>query len=91
MASPATSDCEATGPSSRLRAISGQLKEYGLALGNGPRFEMYLYVTDLDGLIAQLRGLGMRVLRDPEDMPWGERIATVADTEGNPVALCAER
>jgi lactoylglutathione lyase len=59
-------------------------------MGNGPRFEMYLYVADLDGLVARLRGVGVRVLRDPEDMPWGERIATVADTEGNPVALCAE-
>jgi lactoylglutathione lyase len=27
------------------------------------------------------------VLRDPADMPWGERIATVADPDGNPVAL----
>jgi len=31
------------------------------------------------------------VLREPEDMPWGERIAAVADPDGNPVALCAER
>jgi hypothetical protein len=24
-------------------------------------------------------------------MPWGERIATVADREGNPVALCQQK
>ncbi len=30
------------------------------------------------------------ILRDPEEMPWGERIATVADPEGNPIALCQE-
>jgi lactoylglutathione lyase len=44
-------------------------ERYGLALGNGPRFEMYLYVADLDGLVARLRSLGVRVLRDPGDMP----------------------
>jgi uncharacterized glyoxalase superfamily protein PhnB len=25
---------------------------------------------------------------EPTDMLWGERIATVADPDGNPVALC---
>ena len=30
------------------------------------------------------------MLRDPADMPWGERIATVADPDGNPVALANE-
>lgn len=67
------------------------LDRYGLAMAEGPRFEMYLYVSDLDQLVEQLRNVGVRVLRDPEAMPWGERIATVADPEGNPVALCAER
>lgn len=30
------------------------------------------------------------MLRDPADMPWGERIATVADPGGNPVALASQ-
>ncbi len=30
------------------------------------------------------------ILREPDVMPWGERIATVADPEGNAVALCAQ-
>jgi len=64
---------------------------YRLELGNGPRFEMYVYVPDLEGLVADLRTAGVHVLAEPEDMPWGERIATVADPDGNPVALCAER
>jgi hypothetical protein len=33
----------------------------------------------------------VEVLREAEDMPWGERIATVADPVGNPVALCQEK
>jgi lactoylglutathione lyase len=64
---------------------------YGLELGEGPRFEMYVYVEDLDDLLARLRDAGVRVLREPELMPWGETIATVADPAGNPVALCLQR
>ena len=60
---------------------------YGLSLGSGPRFEMYVYVDDLDAMLAQLDGQ-VPILRGAEDMPWGERIATVVDPEGNPVALC---
>jgi lactoylglutathione lyase len=52
---------------------------------------MYLYVDDLDGLVLQLGDAGVVVLREPEVMPWGERIAAVADPDGNPVALCAQR
>jgi lactoylglutathione lyase len=63
---------------------------YGLSMGDGARFEMYVYVADLDGLVRQLADADVLVLRDPEDMPWGERIATVADPEGNPVALCQQ-
>ena len=48
---------------------------------------MFVYTDDVDTLIAALRAEGVTVLRDPADMPWGERIATVADPDGNPVAL----
>ena len=61
--------------------------QYGLALGDGPRFEMFVYVDDVDALTEALRAEGTTVLRDPADMPWGERIATIADPDGNPVAL----
>lgn len=67
------------------------IERYGLSMGNGPRFEMYVYVADLDGIVSQLADAEVPILRDPEDMPWGERIATVADPEGNPVALCQQR
>jgi lactoylglutathione lyase len=64
---------------------------YGMTMGSGPRAEMYVYVPQLEQVVHQLRDAGVSVLREPEDMPWGERIATVADPEGNPVALCMER
>jgi lactoylglutathione lyase len=63
---------------------------YGLSLGDGPRYEMFVYTDDVDSLITALRAEGVPVLRDPADMAWGERIATVADPDGNPVALANE-
>ena len=64
---------------------------YGLEPGNEPGFEMYVYVDDLEQTIARLRNSGVKLLRAAEDMPWGERIATVADADGNPVSLCCNQ
>lgn len=65
-------------------------ERYGLQLGDGPRVEMYVYVQDLEATVAELAAAGVNTIRDPEAMPWGERIATVADPMGNPVALCEQ-
>jgi lactoylglutathione lyase len=62
-------------------------EKLGVTLGAPPRFELFAYVDDVDAVIASLRAVGVRVLRDPEDMPWGERVGYVADPDGNPVAL----
>ncbi len=67
------------------------IDRYSLAMGDGPRFEMYIYVGDLDGLVTQLAEAEVPIMREPEDMPWGERIATVADPDGNPTALCQQK
>ena len=61
--------------------------QYGSRVGEGVRFEMFVYVEQVDAAVEQLRREGVRVLREPADMPWGERIAYVADPDGNPVAL----
>ena len=66
-------------------------EQYGLTLGDGPRFEMFVYVADVDELLPQLKAEGVTVLREPADMPWGERIASITDPDGNPVALANER
>ena len=67
------------------------LDRYGLTPGSGPRVEMYVYVEHVDATVARLVKADVAVLRSAEDMPWGERIATVADPEGNPVSLCQAR
>lgn len=61
----------------------------GVEPGDRPRFELFVYVDDVDASVAALREAGAPVLREAEDMVWGERVAYVADPEGNPVALAA--
>jgi lactoylglutathione lyase len=61
--------------------------QYGLRMGDAPRVEMFVYVEDVDALVRELRDEGVPVLREPADMPWGERIATMQDPDGNPVSL----
>jgi lactoylglutathione lyase len=76
-----------------LAVVAGEWArdQYGLSVGDGPRFEMFVYADDVDRLFDDLRAAGTTVLRDPADMPWGERIASIADPDGNPVTLANER
>jgi lactoylglutathione lyase len=46
-----------------------------------------VYGEDLDTILTELRPGGTKVLREPADMPWGERLAFVSDPEGNVVTL----
>ncbi|GIF13986.1 VOC family protein [Actinoplanes teichomyceticus] len=62
--------------------------QYARPLGTGPRFEMFVYVEDVDETVTRLRDRSA-VLREAADMPWGERIAYVCDPDDNPVALAA--
>ena len=61
----------------------------GLSMGDAPRFELFVYVDDVDETVATMRHASVTILREPEDMPWGERVAFVADPDGNPVTLAA--
>jgi lactoylglutathione lyase len=58
--------------------------QLGVRMGAEPRFELYVYVENIDATVERL---GAALLKAPEDMPWGERIAYVRDPDGNPVAL----
>jgi lactoylglutathione lyase len=59
----------------------------GVDPGPGPRHEMFVYVDDLDAVLLPLRQAGTAIVREPADMPWGERLAFVRDPEGNLVTL----
>lgn len=51
------------------------------------RITLWLYTDDCDATLDKLRAGGVRVVQEPVDQPWGERMATVLDPDGNPVIL----
>jgi lactoylglutathione lyase len=65
-------------------------QQYAASVGDGVRFEMFVYVADVDAQVERLRELGATILSEPTTMPWGERVAYVEDPDGNPVALACE-
>jgi PhnB protein len=44
---------------------------------------IYVYVKDVDEVVARARAKGGRVIREPENQFWGDRIAWVVDPEGH--------
>jgi lactoylglutathione lyase len=63
----------------------------GTVATHAMRFEMFVYVEDVDTTVDKLRATDTPILREPTEMPWGERVAYVADPDGNPVGLAAAR
>jgi lactoylglutathione lyase len=63
----------------------GRQEEPGTLTNN--RISLWAYVTDCDEVIATLREAGVPVLKPPADQPWGERMATVEDPDGNVVHI----
>jgi lactoylglutathione lyase len=55
------------------------------------RVALWLYCDDVDAEIEGLRKAGVEITREPEDMEWGERMATVLDPDGNEVYLGQRR
>lgn len=53
------------------------------------RFGYWVYVDDVDATLEQLRTSGAPVVGEPEDQPWGERVARTRDPDGNLVYLGA--
>jgi predicted enzyme related to lactoylglutathione lyase len=51
------------------------------------RASLWLYCDDLDAEVEALRKAGVEVTREPEDMEWGERMASVLDPDGNVIYL----
>jgi lactoylglutathione lyase len=45
------------------------MQQYSTSVGDGGRFEMFVYVEDVDGEVERLRGTASSVLFEPSDMP----------------------
>jgi lactoylglutathione lyase len=54
---------------------------------SGHRIELCVYVDDVDAMYERARSSGFEAVGDPSDMPWGERVAWIADPDGNLVML----
>jgi catechol 2,3-dioxygenase-like lactoylglutathione lyase family enzyme len=61
--------------------------QLGITVGTAPRFELFVYVDDVEAQVAAFREAGHEVLQEPANMPWGERQAYVFDPDHNPVAV----
>jgi 4a-hydroxytetrahydrobiopterin dehydratase len=78
-----------------------KLKPLGIGIGRLPAdespppgeraWELWIYADDADAAVEQARVSGASVLEEPQDQPWGERVALVADPEGNRVRIGAVR
>ncbi len=55
--------------------------------GEPGRMSFCIYAHDCVEAVSALREAGITVLADPEDQPWGERMARVADPDGNVVVI----
>jgi lactoylglutathione lyase len=53
----------------------------------GRQFAIWVYADDCDAAVQHLRANGVPVLAEPADQPWGERMAEVADPDGNRVIV----
>jgi predicted enzyme related to lactoylglutathione lyase len=51
------------------------------------RILLSIAVEDVDDLLKQVEALGGSVRGQPNNMPWGQRVAHIADPDGNTVNL----
>lgn len=50
---------------------------------SGKRFQMSVFVDDLEAEIAKLKAHGVKFLTGPETKPWGKRTVTFDDPAGH--------
>lgn len=69
--------------------VSFEYGESGLGVvrADDPRVVLWVYVDDVDETVAGLRDAGVSITQEPEDMPWGERVAHAEDPDGYTVML----
>jgi lactoylglutathione lyase len=53
------------------------------------RVTLWIYTDDCDAGLDRLRTAGIEILQEPVDQPWGERMATVADPDGNRIIIAS--
>ena len=57
------------------------------AVAGGRTVSLWIYVESCDATIEMLRTAGVKILEEPIDQPWGERVALVEDPDGIAVRI----
>ena len=61
-----------------------------VSLEGAQRIALWVYTADCDATVEAVRAAGGRVIEEPVDQPWGERVARVEDPDGNRVIVGAK-
>ena len=91
----ATVSYEFQGPDGETGYVGLELGAAHLGIGRDPaatagaseRFSLWVYTDDCDAAVEHLRAAGVEIVEEPADQPWGERVARVADPDGNLVII----
>ena len=91
----ATVSYEFPGPDGEPGYVGLDLGTAHLGIGRDPaattrrseRFSLWVYTDDCDAAVERLRTAGVHIVEEPVDQPWGERVARVADPDGNLVII----
>lgn len=71
------------------RALMTQLgKHPSRADARAPSFEIAFTTADVPAAVAKAVAAGAELIQRPQDMPWGQTVAYVADRDGCLVELC---
>lgn len=71
------------------RQLMTQLKKNPTAADpRSPCFEIALVTQDVPAAVARATAAGAQVIQQPEQMPWGQTVAYVADLDGFLVEIC---
>ena len=65
----------------------GIARDPAAGTGTNARISLWVYADDCDAAVERLRSAGVKILEEPVDQPWGERVARVADPDGNVVII----
>ena len=73
---------------SSLRLMSELGKSPQRASADAPSFEIAFTTADVAAAVQRAVDAGARLVQAPEQMPWGQTVAYVADINGALVELC---
>jgi lactoylglutathione lyase len=65
----------------------GIAEDSNVSTSSDQRFSLWVYVEDCDRIVELVRHRGLEVIEEPADQRWGERVARVADPDGNLVIV----